>query len=132
MPRVRERYPGVPIVRDPEELLASPLVDAVIVSAPNTAHFDIARHALEKGKHVCVDYPMVQTEEEYDVLTGLARRQGVVLHDGLTSRIEEYHLAVKRSLTGIGQPLSAYYCYCLGKVGWYWQEDKSDFKFVLF
>lgn len=129
--RVRERYPGIPIAGNPDELLTSEAVDAVIISTPNTSHYEYAEKALKAGKHVCVEYPMVQTLEEYDRLVAPAKEQGVVLHDGLTPRIENYHLSVKRRLPQIGAPLSVYYGYFLGKWGWYWKEEKAGDFFVI-
>src|SRR4051794_25179943 len=46
--------------------------DLVVVASPNPTHFEIARAALEAGKHVVVDKPLTVTVEEADELIRLA------------------------------------------------------------
>jgi hypothetical protein len=44
-----------------EEVLARPGVDVVVIATPNDTHVDLARRALEAGKHVVVDKPFTLT-----------------------------------------------------------------------
>jgi D-galacturonate reductase len=60
-----------------QELLAAG-VDAVCVATPDDRHFDIARKALEAGKHVLIEKPSVLSLQELDTLQQLAERQGVL------------------------------------------------------
>jgi predicted dehydrogenase len=59
------------------KLLASG-VDAVCVATPDNRHFDIARQALEAGKHVLIEKPSVLSLQELDTLQTLAHQQGVL------------------------------------------------------
>lgn len=53
-------------------------VDAVCVATPDNRHFDIARAALDAGKHVLIEKPSVLTLQELDGLTALARAKNVL------------------------------------------------------
>ena len=129
-PRVREQY-GLNPVTDYEELVSSDTVDAIIVSTPNTLHFDQIQAALRHGKHVLCEYPMVQTLGEYDALAELAAGKGLVLHDGLTPVVEDYYLAFKENVAKVGRTLTMSFFYYVGKVGWYWKERLAGNPFVI-
>lgn len=47
-------------------------VDAVCVATPDNRHFDIAKQALEAGKHVLIEKPSVLSLQELDALQRLA------------------------------------------------------------
>lgn len=53
-------------------------VDAVCVATPDDRHFDIARSALEAGKHVLIEKPSVLKLQELDELDALARKKNVL------------------------------------------------------
>ncbi len=53
-------------------------VDAVCVATPDNRHFQIARQALEAGKHVLMEKPSVLTLQELDSLLELAKQKGVL------------------------------------------------------
>jgi predicted dehydrogenase len=68
-----------------DEFLGDEALDAVIITVPDRLHFEYAKAALEAGKHVLVEKPMVTTAADAQVLVDLARRQGLILGVG-------YHL----------------------------------------
>ncbi|MGO8719282.1 MAG: oxidoreductase [Acidobacteriaceae bacterium] len=72
-------YPGVAIARSMDELLAQPELDLVVISTPPSTHFELARQALEAGKHVVLDKPFVATSDEGRQLIELARARKRVL-----------------------------------------------------
>lgn len=130
-PPIEEKY-GVPIVPDHLDATGRDDVDAVIISTLNPVHFPIAKAALERGKHVLIEYPMTVSLEEYDELRRLADERGLILQDGLTPLREDYFLAVRDMLPAIGRTLSCQYHYHLGRGGaWYWKETVSGDFFVL-
>jgi D-galacturonate reductase len=53
-------------------------VDAVCVATPDNRHFDIARQALQAGKHVLIEKPSVLGLQELDELQLLAERQNAL------------------------------------------------------
>ena len=56
-----------------DELLADPNVEAVIVSARTEVHFELARRALEAGKHVLLEKPLCDTGNQIAELAEAAR-----------------------------------------------------------
>ena len=73
------RYTTVRATVSYEDVLADPAVAAVAVATPAATHFDLARAALEAGKHVLVEKPMTLTVAEGEKLVALARESGLVL-----------------------------------------------------
>lgn len=81
--RVTELFgPEVATTRDYREILARPDIDAVIVATPDHWHARIAIDALEAGKHVYLEKPMVQDVEEGPHVIAAAERSGKVLTVG--------------------------------------------------
>ena len=68
----RHDWPQAQIVADFDALLAVPGLDAVVIATPNDTHFDLARRAIEAGKHVVVDKPLTVTLAEAFALEKLA------------------------------------------------------------
>ncbi|MEK7266721.1 MAG: Gfo/Idh/MocA family oxidoreductase [Pseudomonadota bacterium] len=61
-------------------------VDAVTIATPAPSHFEIARQALEAGRHVYVEKPLAMNVEEADILIALAESQSLVLQVGHQER----------------------------------------------
>lgn len=66
-------YPAIISYNSVDELLANPEIELVIINTPNTTHFELAKKALESGKHVLVEKPFVPTSQEAKELFELGR-----------------------------------------------------------
>ena len=75
--RAAKLYPGVKLTTDPQEILASRDIDAVAVVTPVWTHFDLAKAALENGKHVFVEKPFTSTSAQAEELIELAARKNL-------------------------------------------------------
>jgi len=73
--RARQLYPGIEVTDDFAAVLKSPDIDAVAVITPVWTHFELAKAALENGKHVFVEKPFTSTSEQAEVLIELAARK---------------------------------------------------------
>lgn len=73
--RVRMAFPDMPTTSDFSELLTSPDIDAIAVVTPVWTHFELAKTALENGKHVFVEKPFTCTTAQAEELIELADRK---------------------------------------------------------
>jgi predicted dehydrogenase len=70
--RAQRAHPKVQVTTDAAAVTASPEVDAVAVITPVWTHFELAKMALENGKHVFVEKPFTSTATQAEQLIELA------------------------------------------------------------
>jgi predicted dehydrogenase len=75
--RVQQAYPDLPLTTQASDLLKSSDIDAIAVVTPVCAHFELAKAALENGKHVFVEKPFTSTVEQAEELIELAARKNL-------------------------------------------------------
>lgn len=75
--RAKQTFPGVQVTQDCSELLASTEIDAIAVITPVWTHFELAKRALENGKHVFVEKPFTSTSAQASELIDLAERKNL-------------------------------------------------------
>src|SRR5258705_146298 len=75
--RVTRAYPGVQATTEFSEVLRSPDIDAVAIVTPVWTHFELAKAALEHGKHVFVEKPFTSTSQQAEQLIELAERKNL-------------------------------------------------------
>ncbi|HVV72031.1 MAG TPA: Gfo/Idh/MocA family oxidoreductase [Verrucomicrobiae bacterium] len=81
---MRRLYPEVGATRRYEDLLEDRDLDAVVIATPVRFHYEMAKAALNMGKHVFIEKPIARTGAEARELVELAQRQGLVLMVGHT------------------------------------------------
>ncbi|KAL8869846.1 MAG: hypothetical protein Q9174_003958, partial [Haloplaca sp. 1 TL-2023] len=72
-------HPDVKSYRTTEDMVRDSSVNMVVVTTTPPTHFELARLALENGKHVIVEKPFVPTFKEADELIELAKKTGKLL-----------------------------------------------------
>jgi predicted dehydrogenase len=75
--RARKAYPGVRITADAMEVISAPDIDAIAVITPVWTHYELAKAALENGKHVFVEKPFTHTAAQGEELIELAERKNL-------------------------------------------------------
>ncbi|WP_295296442.1 Gfo/Idh/MocA family oxidoreductase [uncultured Brachyspira sp.] len=74
--------------------------DAVIIASPTKFHFEIAKKALEKGKHVLVEKPMTETYAQAKELQEIVNKKNVILQVGHVERfngaVQELHHIIEK------------------------------------
>jgi predicted dehydrogenase len=73
--RARQAFPSVSVTADAKEVVCSPHIDAVAVITPVWTHFELAKSALENGKHIFVEKPFTSTVAQAEELIELAERK---------------------------------------------------------
>ncbi len=89
-------YPAAQIVRSLNEMLAGKAIELVVVTTPNATHFELAKQALEAGKHVVIDKPFTATSEEASELNQLAKSKGLLAIPFHNRRWDGDFLTVKK------------------------------------
>jgi predicted dehydrogenase len=77
MARAHKAYPGSRITDDAAEVISSSDIDAVAIITPVWTHFDLAKAALENGKHVFVEKPFTSNSAQAEELISLAARNNL-------------------------------------------------------
>jgi predicted dehydrogenase len=73
--RAQRAFPSVRLTTDFADVLQSPDIDAVAIVTPVWTHFELAKAALETGKHVFVEKPFTSTSQQAEQLIELADRK---------------------------------------------------------
>jgi predicted dehydrogenase len=87
------RYPQAMPTGSFEEMLADDSLDAVVIATPVPTHYELAKQALEGGKHVLVEKPPAMHATEMDELVELAAARDLVLMPG---HLLLYHPGVQK------------------------------------
>jgi predicted dehydrogenase len=77
MRRIKQAHPDLNVTTNCSELLESKEIDAVAVVTPVCTHFDLAKAALQNGKHVFVEKPFTATVRQAEELVELAERKNL-------------------------------------------------------
>ena len=85
-----ERY-----TTDWKEVVNDPNVDLVDIETPNYSHYEIAKAALENGKHVYCEKPLSISAAESKELAELAKQKGVINYVGYNNTMNPANAYVK-------------------------------------
>jgi predicted dehydrogenase len=75
--RLRKAHPGMGFTTDENEILKSSSIDLVAVVTPVWTHYELAKRALENGKHVFVEKPFTCSAAQAEELIELADRKNL-------------------------------------------------------
>jgi predicted dehydrogenase len=96
---ISAQFPDARGFADYKELLATAKVDAVAICVPTRLHFEVAKAALEAGKHVLCEKPLTAEVAEAEELDRLARERGLILMTGHVFLFNPGILKVRELLT---------------------------------
>jgi myo-inositol 2-dehydrogenase/D-chiro-inositol 1-dehydrogenase len=97
---------GVPVADSPEELLASPDVDAVAICSSTDTHPELLVAAARAGKAIFCEKPVSLDLAEVDRALAAVRAAGVPFQIGFNRRFDPAHAAVAAAVAGgeLGEP----------------------------
>ena len=75
--RAQKAYPGINVTPDAADLISSTEIDAIAVVTPVWAHYELAKAALENGKHVFVEKPFTSNTAQAEELINLAQQKNL-------------------------------------------------------
>ena len=70
--RAQKAHHGIRVTADASEVISSTEIDAVAIITPVWTHFELAKAALENGKHVFVEKPFTSDSAQAEELINLA------------------------------------------------------------
>jgi UDP-2-acetamido-3-amino-2,3-dideoxy-glucuronate N-acetyltransferase len=90
---LRSLAPKAKFIDDPGKVLSNPEINAIIISTPAETHYDLARAALENGKHVLVEKPLALFVDQARELHAMAENLGKVL---MVGHLLLFHPAIRK------------------------------------
>ena len=95
---------------DYAEMLARDDIDAVYIATTHNFHAENLRQAIEAGKHILCEKPMVLTEEDAREIFALAQEKGVFLMEAMWSNFLPAIVKAKEWISSgrIGQVVTGY------------------------
>ncbi len=77
--KVGRTYQVPRVTDDADVVLGDPDIDLVVIATPVWTHYELARKALEQGKHVLVMKPLTVCTEQAEELCAMAEEAGLLL-----------------------------------------------------
>src|SRR5262249_56538489 len=81
-PTSASRYPHARVYADYDELLGDDELDAIVVATPVATHYELARSALEAGKHVLGGKPPAMRPADMEERVALPEAPSLALMPG--------------------------------------------------
>jgi predicted dehydrogenase len=75
--RVLIQHPNVRLMTDADDIVTSSEIDAVAIVTSVSSHYQLAKKALENGKHIFVEKPFTATSAQAEELVELAERKNL-------------------------------------------------------
>jgi predicted dehydrogenase len=75
--RAQKAHPHLNLSANPADLMASSEIDAIAVVTPVWTHYELAKAALENGKHIFVEKPFTSNTAQAEELIELAARKNL-------------------------------------------------------
>jgi predicted dehydrogenase len=75
--RAKTVHPEIHVTADANELIRSAEIDAIAIVTPVWTHYELAKAALENGKHVFVEKPFTSTTAQGEELIELAEKKNL-------------------------------------------------------
>ena len=75
--------------------------DALTIVVPTPSHYEVARVALERGRHLLIEKPLTTTLAEADELLAIAKRTGALVQTG---HVERFNRAIRGAASFVDRP----------------------------
>jgi myo-inositol 2-dehydrogenase/D-chiro-inositol 1-dehydrogenase len=94
----KKQYPDIFFSKDPDEVIARPDVDAVLICTPTSSHADLIEKAITNKKNIFCEKPMDLSLERTTALSELAEEAGVKLMLGFNRRFDPDFMEARKSV----------------------------------
>lgn len=76
---VKSSYPRIDVEGHSAVLINNKAIQAVVIATPVFTHYELAKQALEKGKHVLLEKPATNSVKQAQELIALAKKKNLLL-----------------------------------------------------
>jgi UDP-2-acetamido-3-amino-2,3-dideoxy-glucuronate N-acetyltransferase len=90
---IGSEFTGIKTFLDPDEIISNTKIEAVIIATPTENHYEIAKKALLRGKHVLVEKPLALEIDEAEELIEIADKKGLTL---MVDHLLVYHPVISK------------------------------------
>lgn len=90
------------IYMDYDEMLHDTEIDAVYIAVPNHVHFEYAKKALLKHKHVILEKPFTSNHKQACELAELSMRENITIFEAITNQYYPNFIKMKEHLPDLG------------------------------
>ncbi len=77
--RIKLRYPSVIPTKNYKDLLRDKELQLIAIATPVQTHYNLAKEALEAGKHLLIEKPLTASVKEAEKLVALSRKKNLIL-----------------------------------------------------
>ena len=98
--KAASRYPGIISYNQTEQVLNDKDIELIIINTPNNTHFQLAKQALQAGKHVLIEKPIAAKVAEVMELYDLGRQMNKHVMVYQNRRWDSDFLSVKNIIEG--------------------------------
>ncbi|OLE65452.1 MAG: hypothetical protein AUG74_12355, partial [Bacteroidetes bacterium 13_1_20CM_4_60_6] len=110
-----------------DEIINDEQVNLIVIATRHDTHAELARRALESGRHVFVEKPLALTDEELDAVLQTAENSAGKLTVGFNRRFSPHARAAQKFFAGRSGPLSINYRINAGRIPReHWIQDQSE------
>jgi len=127
-----------------QEIWSDNNVNTILISTPNKYHNDLIDNALESGKNIICEYPLVTSDyKDAGSLLKKAKKKGLFIHVGQTMNYDADAFFILSNIEKLGRLLMGYKYMSFGCLGswfdlkqyvgignWYIDPDESGSWFV--
>lgn len=92
------KYPGIFFSSNPEEVIAKPEVDAVVICTPTSSHAMLIEKAIAAGKHIFCEKPVDLSLDRTAQLVKMAKASGTKLMLGFNRRFDPDFMHARKQL----------------------------------
>ncbi len=93
---VNKEHPQAKVVASAEDIFSDKDIELVVISSPNTSHFEYAKQAMTSGKHVLIEKPFAVSSKEAQELIEISRTTDQLLTIYHNRRYDSDFLTVKK------------------------------------
>lgn len=107
-----QKYGAERVYTQPEELAKASDIDAVYIASPNSLHYEQAILMMNGKKHVLCEKPFASNARETEIMFETARKNNVVLLEGMRSAFDPGFQKIKENLGKLGTIRNVKFQFC--------------------